>query len=76
MKTHMTSRSWTTSDIARLRELSNQGASIARAAAALNRKTSAVAKIARREGITLLGTRSLKAAIRALDSKDAFSARR
>lgn len=61
-----TSRSWTESDLIRLRELSEQGASIARAAAALNRKTTAVTKVARQHGITLAGTRQMKAAIRAL----------
>jgi hypothetical protein len=76
MASHPTSRSWTTADIAKLRELSGKGASIARAAAALNRKTSAVAKIARREGIVLAGTRKLKAEIRALDSLAAFAALR
>ena len=76
MRTHITSRSWTESDVNRLRELSSKGASIARAAAALNRRTSAVAKIARREGIPLAGTRKLKAEIRALDPLAAFSASR
>jgi hypothetical protein len=70
---HVTSRSWTESDIARLRELSAQGASIARAAAALNRKTSQVAKVARLHGISLVGTRELKAAIRSLDPNAAFA---
>jgi hypothetical protein len=49
-----------------------EGSSIVRAAAALNRKTSAVAKIARRHKIALAGTRQLKAAIRSLDEKAAF----
>lgn len=74
MPAHPTSRSWTEADIERLRELSATGASIVRAAAALNRKTTAVAKIARRHGIPLAGTRQVKAAIRALDPKAAFSA--
>jgi hypothetical protein len=69
MATLKTSRSWTEADIARLWQLSNQGASIVRAAAALNRKTTAVAKTARLHGIPLAGTRQLKAAIRALDQK-------
>ena len=76
MKTHITNRSWTEADISRLKQLSAQGASIVRAAAALNRKTSAIAKIARREGIALAGTRKLKAEIRALDPLAAFSASR
>ncbi|MET0222400.1 MAG: hypothetical protein ABW213_17260 [Tardiphaga sp.] len=66
---HTTSRTWTNEEIERLRRLSGKGASIARAAAALNRKTTAVAKVAKLHGITLAGTRELKAAIRALDSK-------
>lgn len=69
---HVTSRSWTATDIERLRTLSAEGASLTRAAAALNRKTTAVGKICRREGITLDGTRKLKAAVRALDDKAAF----
>lgn len=62
----ITSRSWTDADIARLRELSLQGASVIRAAAALNRKTTSVVKIARRHRIPLVSVRQSKAAIRAL----------
>ncbi|MCX7318820.1 MAG: hypothetical protein NT113_04745 [Hyphomicrobiales bacterium] len=68
---HVTNRSWTEADIERLRELSAKGASITRAAAALNRKTASVAKMARTHGIQLAGTRQLRAAIKALDEKDA-----
>ncbi|MDO9439685.1 MAG: hypothetical protein Q7T73_02225 [Beijerinckiaceae bacterium] len=75
MTAHPTSRSWTEADIARLRELSAKGASITRAAAALNRKTAAVAKIARLNGIPLAGTRQLKAKLRALYPKAAFALR-
>lgn len=64
--THVTSRSWTESEIARLRELSNQGASVNRAAAALNRRTEAVRKQCRARGIELIGTRQAKATIREL----------
>jgi orotate phosphoribosyltransferase len=64
---HLTSRSWTDADLAKLRNLSAQGASVVRAAAALNRKTTAVSKAARLHGIRLAGVRELKAAIRALD---------
>jgi hypothetical protein len=71
---HVTSRSWTDGDIARLKQLADDGASIMRAAAALNRKTSAVAKVARRHKIDLAGTRKLKAAIRALDDKASYTA--
>jgi hypothetical protein len=70
---HPTKRSWTDADIARLRELSAKGASVARAAAALNRKMTSVTKMARLHGIPLAGTRQLKAAIRALDPAAAFS---
>jgi hypothetical protein len=68
-RTHITNRSWTEADINRLKELSRVGASIVRAAASLNRKTTAVAKMARLHNISLAGTRTLKAAIRALDEK-------
>jgi orotate phosphoribosyltransferase len=70
---HVTSRSWTDADIVRLRQLSEQGASIVRAAAALNRRTDAVAKVARRHNIELAGVRKLKAALRKLDDQAAFS---
>jgi hypothetical protein len=65
---HITRWSWTEADINRLKVLSSQGASIVRAAASLNRKTSAVAKIARLHGIW-----QLKAAIRALGPQASFS---
>jgi IS30 family transposase len=70
---HVTSRSWTDADIVRLRQLSEQGASIVRAAAALNRRTDAVAKVARRHNIELAGVRKRKAALRKLDDQAAFS---
>ncbi len=63
---HTTSRSWTEADIARLKQLSDAGATVARAAAALNRKTTAVMKVAKRHGLQLIGTRQAKATIRAL----------
>lgn len=66
---HITSQSWTQADIARLRQLSAEGASVTRAAAALNRKTTAVAKQCRAQGIALVGTRQAKAAIRALENQ-------
>jgi hypothetical protein len=72
---HPTKRSWTDADIARLRDLSAKGASIARAAAALNRKMTSVTKMARLHGIPLAGTRQLKAAIRELELNAAMSAR-
>ena len=75
-RSHVTIRSWTETDIARLRTLSSQGASTIRAAAALNRKTTSVAKMARLHGIALAGTRQMKATIRSLDPEAAFSSRR
>lgn len=66
----VTSRSWTDADIARLKKLSDEGASVNRAAAALNRKTEAVKKVCRVHGLTLIGTRQAKAAIRKLDAAE------
>lgn len=65
---HVTSKSWTETDIARLKKLEEEGASVNRAAAALNRKTEAVKKVCRVYGISLVGTREAKAAIRRLDA--------
>lgn len=64
---YVISRSWTGADIAKLKGLSAAGASVVRAAAALNRKTEAVSKVARAHGLSLIGTRQAKAAIRKLD---------
>jgi hypothetical protein len=72
---HLINRLWTVEDIARLRRLSEEGASVVRAAGALNRKTTAIAKAAKQHGIILVGTRQLKAAIRALNSKAGMTAR-
>jgi orotate phosphoribosyltransferase len=66
---HITSRSWTEADVARLKKLADEGATVNRAAAALNRKTDAVKKQCRAHGLTLVGTRQAKAAIRALDER-------
>ncbi|OYU92109.1 MAG: hypothetical protein CFE29_04590 [Bradyrhizobiaceae bacterium PARB1] len=63
------SRSWTEADIERLRKLSSEGASVVRAAAALNRKTGSVRKMARQLGLSLVGTRQAKAAIRQLENR-------
>lgn len=71
---HVTSRSWTDTDIARLKKLSDEGATVNRAAAALNRKTEAVKKACRAHGFTLIGTRQAKAAIRALNERGAENA--
>jgi hypothetical protein len=62
----VTSRSWTDADIQRLKELSIEVASVTRAAAALNRKMTAVQKVARKHDIRLVGTRQAKAALRAI----------
>lgn len=64
--TRTTSQTWTENDIARLAELSQDGATVVRAAAALNRKTGAVKIIARRHGLPLVGIRQAKAAARRL----------
>jgi len=62
-------RNWSHEDIARLIALSECGASVARAAAALNRRTGSVQKKARELGKPLLGTRQMRAAIRAIRSE-------
>jgi hypothetical protein len=67
----LSTRAWTDEDIARLKRLSDEGATVNRAAAALNRKTEAVKKVCRIQGFTLIGTRQAKAAIRALDERSA-----
>jgi hypothetical protein len=60
-------RSWTEEDLARLAELADSGASVVRAAAALNRRTNVVAKKARDLGKPLKGVRALKAHLRVTD---------
>lgn len=70
MAKHVTSKSWTDADIARLKKLSADGASVNRAAAALNRNTAAIQKMARKYGLSLIGTRQAKAIIRALNAID------
>jgi len=65
----LSTRAWTDADIMRLKKLSDEGATVNRAAAALNRKTEAVKKVCRVHGLTLIGTRQSKAAIRALDER-------
>lgn len=64
---HMTNKSWTDADITRLKQLAAQGASLARASAAMNRRMASVTKMARVHGLKFAGPRELKAAIRALD---------
>lgn len=73
MATHVTKRSWTDADLEKLKELAAQGASLARASAALNRRMASVTKKARLHGLKFAGTRQLKAAIRALDPDAAFA---
>lgn len=50
-------RRWTDQDLKRLAELSAQGATVLRAAAALRRQSSSVVKMARLHGLPLVGTR-------------------
>ncbi|QUS37850.1 hypothetical protein RPMA_02485 [Tardiphaga alba] len=69
----ISSRVWTEADIARLKALALQGASLTRASAALNRRMTSVTKMARLHGVKFPGTRELKKAIRALDPNAAFS---
>jgi transposase-like protein len=68
MRTSIT-RNWSDDDIARLIALSESGASVARAAAALNRRTGSVQKKARELGKPLLGTRQMRAAARAIQGE-------
>jgi hypothetical protein len=67
---HVTNRSWTEADIARLKEFSEQGASVNRAAAALGRKTDAIKRQCRVQGFNLVGTRQAKAAMRSLREQE------
>jgi hypothetical protein len=60
-------KAWTAEDLARLVELAEGGASVVRAAAALNRQTRQVAKKARQLGKPLKGVRILKAELRSTD---------
>lgn len=60
-------KKWTDTDIEQLRKLASEGATAARAAAALNRNTAAVTKMARVLGVPLVGTRQAKAAIKRLE---------
>jgi hypothetical protein len=69
----LTSRVWTEADIARLKELASQGASLTRASAALNRRMTSITKMARSHGLKFAGVRQQKATIRALDPNAAFS---
>jgi hypothetical protein len=73
MASHVTNRSWTDADLARLKDLAAQGASLSRASAALNRRMASVTKKARLHGLKFAGTRQLKAKLRALDPDAVFA---
>lgn len=75
MPQHKTRMSWTEADIARLKSLSGQGASVFRAAAALNRTVTAVKAASRIYGLGLVKTRQLKAAVRDLDRQASSNTR-
>lgn len=60
-------RKWTDADIARLIALSEQSSSLIRAAAALNRNTASVQKMARQLGRHFPGVRETKAGLRAIN---------
>jgi len=62
----LTSKSWTEADIAKLIELAESGASVLRAAAALNRRA-VVTKKARELGKPLRGVHAIKAQLRLTD---------
>jgi hypothetical protein len=64
---HLTSKSWTEADIAKLIGLAESGASVLRAAAALNRRAAVVTKKARELGKPLRGVRAIKAQLRLTD---------
>jgi hypothetical protein len=54
-------RQWTESDVQKLKELTDKGASVIRVSAALNRSQSSVKKMARQLGGELVSVRDLKA---------------
>jgi hypothetical protein len=68
MADRITSRTWTEADIHCLRDVAEEGASILRAAAPLNRKTTSVAKVAKIHKLLLAGTRKMKVIIRMRDA--------
>lgn len=61
---HLTKRSWTPDDIARLKALAQAGASPARISAALNRSMISVQKLARKLGVRIRSVREFRAQIR------------
>jgi hypothetical protein len=58
-------RQWTENDIAKLTRLSEGGATLARASAALNRNSNSVQKKARELGLRFAGPREVRASLRA-----------
>jgi hypothetical protein len=60
----ITSRSWTPEEIIRLEHLADNGASVARASAALKRTQCAVKAMSRKLGVPLLGVRQIRANVR------------
>jgi hypothetical protein len=67
---HPTKNSWTPEELARLTELAERGASVLRAAAALNRKTTVIQKKARELRISLAGVRKVRSDLRAAGITD------
>jgi hypothetical protein len=57
-------RKWTNEDIAKLTELSRAGATLARAAAALNRHSGLVQRKARELGLSFPGVRAVREGLR------------
>jgi hypothetical protein len=58
-------RKWTDDDLAKLRQLFEQDATLLRAAAALRRATGSVQKKAKELGLLFPGTRAVRAGLRA-----------
>ncbi len=59
--------SWSAEDLARLAALAESGATVTRAAGALNRSTASVQTMARRLGAPLVGTREVRAKTRSAE---------
>lgn len=64
MPRRLLTRPWTDEDIARLTQLTQSGATLVRAAGALNRNTSSVQKKARALGLEFPGARAARARLR------------
>jgi hypothetical protein len=65
----VSTRTWTEDDIKRLAQLSRTGATVIRAAAALNRRTAAVKTMSRQHNLPLVGIRQARAATRHRESQ-------